>query len=94
MAHAIRILRAADGSPTALAGFLVREYDPDEHEGIGRLAVTLVPEEALRFENAAEALREYRRISKVRPLRPDGLPNRPMTAYTVEIHSLPERCLH
>jgi hypothetical protein len=40
---------------------------------------------ARRFATAAEALTAWTTQSTVRPLRPDGKPNKPLTALTVEI---------
>lgn len=40
---------------------------------------------AIRFATAREALTYWRQISRTVPLRPDGRPNRPLTAFTVEV---------
>jgi hypothetical protein len=40
---------------------------------------------AKQFENAEQALEYWRTQSKTNPLRPDGKPNRPLTAYTVTV---------
>ena len=46
-------------------------------------------DEALRFEDHRAAFEYWRRQSTVRPLRADGRPNRPLTAFTVEIQTVP-----
>jgi hypothetical protein len=40
------------------------------------------------FEDHAAAMEVWTRQSRVRPLRPDGKPNRPLTAYTISIEPL------
>lgn len=49
--------------------------------------ITLTPrrENARRFPNSAVALQAWSTISPRRPFRPDGKPNKPLTALTVEI---------
>jgi len=58
-------------------------FDPDYGDGRGHIAVTSYVSRARRFADAVEGWQEWRRESTVQPLRPDGLPNRPLTAYTV-----------
>lgn len=41
------------------------------------------------FADAGAALAYWKRQSTVRPLRPDGKPNRPLSAFTVEIQDAP-----
>lgn len=65
------------------AGPLVAAYNPDAHNGAGELRLTLDPAQALTFPDMTQAIDCYRQTSTVRPVRPDGLPNRPLTAYTV-----------
>lgn len=42
-------------------------------------------DEAMRFTDARAAMECWRRQSAVMPLRRDGQPNRPLTAYSIEI---------
>ena len=60
-------------------------FDIDANEGRGEVWVTRQPEHAMIFASAQETLTTWRRHSKIRPLRPDNRPNRPLTAYTIEI---------
>lgn len=53
----------------------------------GVIRLTPDPERAVRFVSTSKALQAWNTQSKQRPLRPDGLPNRPLTALTVEIVS-------
>lgn len=63
----------------------VKDADFDADGGRGFIAMTQKKGEAKRFEDAGLAMEYYRTASKVVPLRPDGKPNRPMTAYHVSI---------
>jgi hypothetical protein len=70
------------GSP---AGMYLKAYDPEAHDGQGLADWTGKLEDALKFETATEAWNLWRTVPKSRPVRPDGKPNRPLTAFTVEI---------
>jgi hypothetical protein len=43
----------------------------------------------MRFETRADALRFWNRQSRIMPLRPDGQPNKPLTALTICVEPLP-----
>lgn len=64
-------------------GVYVTDFDPDLTAWGAYAAGPLA--QALRFRSAAEAMMCWRLQSKTVPLRPDGKPNRPLTALTVEI---------
>ena len=86
MASVIRIVSNADGKPTGAEGLFVQEYSPDGYDGRGDLVLTSHLEGAKRYDDAAAALADYRAVSETHPTRPsDGRPNRPMTAWTVEV---------
>ena len=80
-------LVAVAGVPTMHVGRYVRQFDPDGHDGRGDLVTTADIHEALTFPSAAEAMMFWQSQSKVRPLRADGKPNRPLTAFTVAVVS-------
>lgn len=42
-------------------------------------------DQAYRFKDSTAALRVYREIKKSDPLRPDGKPNRPLTAFHINL---------
>jgi hypothetical protein len=69
-------------------------YDPDATQpGSNRTGIIDASpniRKALRFRDAAEAYRYVMQVSRVMPLRPDGEPNRPLTAFTMSIERLPE----
>jgi hypothetical protein len=83
----IEWLGGHERQPTEIEGDYVQSFDPDANDGRGELLTTQHREKALQFEHPGEALRYYRQASKVCPLRPDGLPNRPLTAFTVTIEN-------
>jgi hypothetical protein len=53
------------------------------------LTMTSDPAEARVWETAADAMAIYREVYKAHPVRPDGKPNRPLTAFSIIIHPLP-----
>jgi hypothetical protein len=57
----------------------------DTPDGRGHCELTAEIAEAMIFPTAAEAMRFWQQQSAAVPLRPDGKPNRPLSAYTVEI---------
>lgn len=99
MSYAIRIwslagYEAGEGPPPGgsfllcgggAGGRYLASYDPDGNSGFGDLALTTDPARAKRYPSTTAAAEDYRRRSTVLPTRPDGEPNRPLTAYTVEI---------
>jgi hypothetical protein len=63
---------------------------PEAYDGRGDAEFTFDAAEALRFATFGEAIEFWRQPSKRRPLRGDGLPNRPLCAFSVEVRTLPE----
>jgi hypothetical protein len=63
-------------------GYLV-SADPDANGGRGSEEWTSDSSKAKRFE-FQEAFETWRRQSNLVPVRDDGKPNRPLTAYAVE----------
>ena len=61
------------------------EYDPNGYDGMGWLETSSRLEEAKEFENVVDAFMLFRMVSRTHPVRQDGKPNRPLTAYTTEI---------
>jgi hypothetical protein len=62
--------------------FLV-SYDPDAAGGRGSFRSSPDPRKAAKFASAAAAHAFWARQSRTRPLRDDGEPNGPLTAFTV-----------
>lgn len=69
-------------------GMYLESWDLDYMGGIGFANWTQDIKKAHKFENQIVALTAYREQSRLMPVRPDGKPNRPLTAYTVEVVSL------
>lgn len=88
MYHAIKIVSSATGERRIEDGMYVAKYDPNGRNGRGDVVFTPEPEGALKFATAKDVLDFYQQVSTTHPLRPDGKPNRPLTAYTVEIVKL------
>lgn len=85
MSHVIRILGFANGQPCPHEGEYVKTMDFEAHGGRGYLTTTPDIAEAKKFAGFIEAAGFWKTISKTRPKRPDGKPNRPLTAAHVEI---------
>lgn len=77
----------AHGGDRVPIGAYLAWYNPDARDGIGEADWTLDPSGAMQFDSAEAALRAYRAVSTVRPVRADGKPNRPLTAFTVSIEA-------
>jgi hypothetical protein len=74
----IRLIELADGRASEHEGAFVFHSDPH-----GELVTTRAIERAKRYEDFDEAMQDYRRGTG--RMRPDGKPDRPMTAWTIEI---------
>jgi hypothetical protein len=60
-------------------------YDPDKpDEAEPMMGFTYELAKAKRFSTAVDVFEEWRRIRKPDPVRPDGKPNRPLSAFTIE----------
>ncbi len=67
-------------------GQYIKEFHADTDEaGLGKVIVTADINEAKKFADAEEALNFWKQQSKRCPYRDDNRPNRPLTAFTVEI---------
>lgn len=97
MSYGILIHGLISGFRTAFDGQWLAEYDPERNgvDPVGgfpmnaHIVTTDDPRKALAFEDVAAAWETWTRQCKRTPLRPDGKPNRPLTAFTVAIERLP-----
>ena len=78
----------ASGAPCNHEGMYLQNFDHDAFNGQGWGTFTPKRSRARRFADQLAAIDFWKQQSTVRPLRPDGEPNRPMTALTVEIAPL------
>jgi hypothetical protein len=81
----IRAIAFANGTACPHAGQFVERADFEAHNGQGRMAFTDDIRKALKFPTAGDAIQFWQTTSKGYPRRPDGKPNRPLTALTVQI---------
>jgi hypothetical protein len=75
----------ADGRDGPAPGQYLKEYNPEGLGGMGAWTWTPNPAEAMKFEDAIEAFKCWTQVPRNRPKRPDGKPNKPLTAFTVTI---------
>lgn len=66
-----------------MTGMYLRSIDVDAFDGRGDALFTPDKDRAMRFADLAEAFECWKRQSKVRPLRADGKPNRPLSAFSI-----------
>ena len=71
------------GRPAPLGQWL-ESYDPEAYDGRGAASFTDELDRAMTFPDVAQAIQLYRAVPSSRPAREDGLPNRPLTACTME----------
>lgn len=97
----IQLLGYASGGASPVDGQYVVDYDPTWINDVTRdsagwalmvktLRTTLDINKAKKFADAGDALLYWKMQSPNRPLRPDGKPNRPLTAFTAEIKDAPQ----
>lgn len=67
----------------SVGGQYLASYDPEAHDGWGDAVFTNDIREALVFDNIGAAFEAWKSSPKSRPLRPDGQPNRPLSAFTI-----------
>lgn len=77
------------GTPFSLLDtpLYLKGYDLEANEGRGWVQLTHTPDNAQRFASKGAAMQAWLSQSVMRPLRPDGLPNRPLCAYSVEFEA-------
>jgi hypothetical protein len=69
--------------PDAPVGDYLASYDPEGRGGRGSGTWTPDKSKALLFEDEKAAMEFYQQVSRSCPVRPDGRPNKPLTAFTV-----------
>ena len=63
-------------------------FNADALGGIGIIRLTNDLSAARRFDSFEAVMACWKTVSTVRPRRPDGKPNRPLTAYTIQPEEL------
>ena len=74
---------------TPLGDLFLRDANVNAARGRGTIETTSDPARAKRFASKAEAWAYWGQQSEVKPRRPDGRPNRPLTAWTVLVEPAP-----
>lgn len=97
MTLVMKIEGLATGQRTPFDGQYLKEYDPDrggtDTQGqavIAHVVTTPNRDEAMRFTDAAHLHRVWTQVPAADPVRPDGKPNRPLTAFTVSTEVIPD----
>lgn len=62
----------------------LQRFDADAHGGRGSIVMTKNRSEAMQFDSLQAVMECWKTQSTVQPLRDDGRPNRPLTAYTIQ----------
>ena len=78
----VSLARVRDVVPSYTPGGFVKSYDPEV--GLDSLVCTVEIRDALVLP-ANEMIDLYRSVPSNHPTRDDGRPNRPLTAFTVEV---------
>ena len=78
-------------SPPEVDGQYLVSFDFDAMNGTGFGIFTDKPEHAMRFKTLRDAMEFWLTASTVKPLRPDGKPNRPLTASTISVFKIEEQ---
>lgn len=88
--HVMKILGLVNGGQTPFDGQYLAEYDPDREgtdpNGDPMLAhIVCTPDKryAMHFDGFADFHATWAQVSTRWPVRPDGQPNRPLTAFSV-----------
>lgn len=78
----------ANGASCPHAGEYLESFDFDgDEQGYGEFTPDLA--KAKRFADVGELMEFWRTQSRTRPKRPDGRPNRPLTALTISALRVP-----
>jgi hypothetical protein len=78
----IRAVEFANGAPCPHAGKWLKSFDHNAYKGRGYGVYTGDVRKALHFGSVGDALIFWNRQSDINPIRPDGQPNKPLTALT------------
>lgn len=90
MATIIRCLGYANGAPCNVLEAMLKAYDPEFKHGLGKADWTYDVRRAMKFKDHTAAWELWHKTSKTRPKRPDGQPNRPLTAFNVSFEEEPQ----
>ena len=76
-------------------GQYLQDFNPDAHGAdlypTGWATFTDDLNKAKRFNGPADALKYIMQVPKICPVRPDGRPNKPLMAFTLEVSPIPQQ---
>lgn len=90
MKTVMRIVGLVQGGPTPIDGMYLMEYDPGRDGTLGgqpitaHILCTQDKRKAMKFESLVELTETWKMTDPRNPVRYDGRPNRPLTAFTIE----------
>lgn len=84
----IRAIAFANGEHCPHAGQWLKSFDHEAYNGRGYAEYTTDLAKAMQFSSPGEALAFWNKQSVIKPLRPDGLPNKPLTALTMVLENV------
>jgi hypothetical protein len=90
MVYVMRQMGTAYGQKLPGDGQFLADFDFEADDGVGEICLTPDPASAKHFADLEELQAFYRTSPACRPLRPDGKPNRPLTAANWAIEKLPD----
>lgn len=85
MSYVIRCVGWASGKSSQHDGKLLRSYNPEFGSGRGLAMWTANPDLAMKFDDQAEAFALWLTVPTSAPLRADGKPNKPLTAFSIMV---------
>lgn len=90
MATVIKLYGLINGTPTQHDNEYVVDYSPEAANEPDEILLITTPDKdkATRFNTLEDALACYRHVDKRYPVRRDGRPNRPLTAFTAEFETI------
>ncbi len=71
-----------------IKGEYLQSFDPEAHDGRGDAEFTSNIKKAKVFADGVEAIKAWQSQSRTRPLREDGRPNRPLTAFSASFENI------
>jgi len=87
--YIIRAMGFASGARFPHFGEYLVSFDHEARDGQGLGTFSPRLTRAMIFDTREEAMEFWQRQSTVKPLRPDGKPNRPFSATSISIEPLP-----
>jgi hypothetical protein len=91
MSFVLKILAVSNGEGSFLPmpeSVYLKSYDIEAHNGRGSAEWTRDKDKAMQFVSLTHAASAWNTQSKIRPLRDDGKPNKPLTSFTIEVEEL------